>query len=74
MFGSVILAKWAPAGSRYRAVHKALPCSPCTRYGYTPPCPYGVECMKQIEVDDVLPKLIEALAERHVAPARQALA
>jgi len=63
MFGSGILEKWAPAGSRYRAVHKALPCSPCTRYGYTPPCPYGVECMKQIAVDDVIPKLIEALAE-----------
>ena len=74
MFGSGILEKWAPAGSRYRAVHKALPCSPCTRYGYTPPCPYDVECMKQIEVDDVIPKLIEALAERPVAPARQALA
>lgn len=70
MFGSGILEKWAPAGSRYRAVHKALPCSPCTRYGYTPPCPYGVECMKRIEVDDVIPKLIEALAERQAAPVR----
>ena len=75
LFGSGILEKWAPAGSRYRAVHKALPCSPCTRYGYTPPCPYGVECMKQIGVDDVIPKLIEALAERQAAPApRHALA
>jgi lipopolysaccharide heptosyltransferase II len=74
MFGSGILEKWAPAGSRYRAVHKALPCSPCTRYGYTPPCPYGVECMKRIEVEDVIPKLVEALAERSVAAPRQALA
>lgn len=72
MFGSGILAKWAPAGSRYRAVHKALPCSPCTRYGYTPPCPYGVECMKRIEVEDVIPKLIEALAERHATATRRA--
>lgn len=73
MFGSGILEKWAPAGSRYRAVHKALPCSPCTRYGYTPPCPYDVECMKRIEVDDVIPKLIEALAERQTE-SRQAAA
>ena len=72
MFGSGILEKWAPAGSRYRAVHKALACSPCTRYGYTPPCPYGVECMKQIHVDDVIPKLIEALAERQAEPRRSA--
>jgi lipopolysaccharide heptosyltransferase II len=73
MFGSGILEKWAPAGSRYRAVHKALPCSPCTRYGYTPPCPYGVECMKRIEVEDVIPKLIEALAEHQTDPQRAAL-
>ena len=73
MFGSGILEKWAPAGSRYHAVHKALPCSPCTRYGYTPPCPYGVECMRRIEVDDVIPKLIDALAE-HQTEARHAVA
>lgn len=64
LFGSGILEKWAPPGSRYRAVHKALPCSPCTRYGYTPPCPYGVECMKRIEVSDVIARVTEALAER----------
>jgi lipopolysaccharide heptosyltransferase II len=74
MFGSGILEKWAPAGSRYRAVHKALPCSPCTRYGYTPPCPYGVECMKRIEVEDVIPKLIEALAECTAPAPHRALA
>jgi lipopolysaccharide heptosyltransferase II len=64
LFGSGILEKWAPAGSLYRAVHKALPCSPCTRYGYTPPCPYGVECMKQIEVADVIRRVIEVLEDR----------
>jgi len=74
MFGSGILEKWAPAGSRYRAVHKALPCSPCTRYGYTPPCPYGVECMQRIEVEDVIPKLIEALAQPAASSSRRARA
>ena len=62
LFGSGILEKWAPAGSRYRVVHKALPCSPCTRYGHTPPCPYGVECMKKIEVADVTARVSELLA------------
>ncbi len=69
LFGSGILAKWAPLGSRYRAVHKALPCSPCTRYGYTPPCPYGVECMKRIEVEDVIAGVCEVLGEaEHAGP------
>jgi lipopolysaccharide heptosyltransferase II len=61
LFGSGILAKWAPLGSRYRAVHKALPCSPCTRYGYTPPCPYDVECMKRIAVEDVIAGVVQVL-------------
>ena len=69
LFGSGILEKWAPAGSRYRAVHKALPCSPCTRYGYTPPCPYGVECMRRIEVDDVIERAREVLAGADRGPA-----
>lgn len=63
LFGSGIMEKWAPAGSRYRAVHKALPCSPCTRYGYTPPCPYDAECMKRIEVADVTARILESMRD-----------
>lgn len=54
MFGSGIMEKWAPPGRRYVVVNKGLPCSPCTRYGFTPPCPYGVACMDAITVDDVI--------------------
>jgi ADP-heptose:LPS heptosyltransferase len=61
LFGSGIMEKWAPAGNRYRAVHKALPGSPCTRYGYTPPCPYDAECMKRIELQDVTGPVTELL-------------
>jgi lipopolysaccharide heptosyltransferase II len=71
LFGSGILQKWAPAGSRYRAVHKALPCSPCTRYGYTPPCPYDVECMKRIEVEDVVARLDELFERATIEAAAQ---
>ncbi len=69
LFGSGILEKWAPAGRRTRAVTGALPCSPCTRYGYTPPCPYDVECMKRITVDDVIARAREALDASGTAPA-----
>ncbi len=59
MFGSGIMEKWAPQGRRYVVVSRGLPCSPCTRYGYTPPCPYGVACMDAIEVADVIAAIEE---------------
>ena len=61
MFGSGIMEKWAPQGRRYVVVNKHLPCSPCTRYGYTPPCPYGVACMDAIQVQDVIAAIEEVL-------------
>ena len=62
MFGSGILEKWAPPGHRYVVVSKDLPCSPCTRYGYTPPCPYDAACMDAITVADVIAAIEEVLA------------
>ena len=61
MFGSGIMEKWAPQGRRYVVVHKDLPCSPCTRYGSTPPCPYEVACMQAIQVEDVIAGIEEVL-------------
>ncbi|MCH7871203.1 MAG: glycosyltransferase family 9 protein, partial [Planctomycetes bacterium] len=61
MFGSGIQVKWAPRGGKYVVVNKGLPCSPCTRYGYTPPCPYGVACMDAITVEDVMRAIDEVL-------------
>lgn len=58
LFGPGVLEKWAPKGSRYRAISKKLPCSPCIRYNYVPPCPYDTECMKMITVEEV----VEAVA------------
>jgi len=54
LFGPGVLEKWAPRGSRYQAISKKLPCSPCIRYNYVPPCPYDTECMKMITVDEVI--------------------
>jgi ADP-heptose:LPS heptosyltransferase len=61
MFGSGIQEKWAPRGRRYVVINKGLPCSPCTRYGYTPPCPYRAACMDAITVDDVVCGIEEVL-------------
>jgi ADP-heptose:LPS heptosyltransferase len=61
LFGPGELVKWAPAGRRYRTVRKAVPCSPCTRYGHTPPCCHGVRCMVELQVDDVDRAVAEVL-------------
>ncbi len=63
MFGSGIQEKWAPPGRRYVVVNKRLPCSPCTRYGSTPPCLYAVACMDAIGVGDVTSAIEGVLEE-----------
>ena len=66
LFGPGILEKWAPVGMRYRAITKELACSPCTQYGYMPPCPINVECMRRISVDEVKSAIKDLLAlEEH---------
>ncbi len=66
LFGAGIATKWAPRGAHARTVRHALPCSPCTRFGYAPPCPYGVACMERITVEEVVTALEEI--QRDAAP------
>ncbi|MBF0458265.1 MAG: glycosyltransferase family 9 protein [Nitrospirae bacterium] len=60
LFGSGIGKKWAPLGKRHRIINKRLPCSPCTKFGYTPPCEQ-VRCLTQITVDEVVREVIDLL-------------
>lgn len=53
LFGPGIAAKWAPRGEKHRVINLELPCSPCTRFGTTPPCPIGAKCIQDISVDMV---------------------
>ena len=63
LFGPGVLSKWGPPGRRFRTVRAAgVPCSPCTRYGYTPPCAQGLACMLRIEPAMVLEAVREQLA------------
>lgn len=61
LFGPGVLAKWGPPGSRFRSLGVAVPCSPCTTYGYTPPCCQGLVCMLKITAEDVLKAVSEQL-------------
>ncbi len=67
LFGPGIEKKWAPRGAAQITINKNLDCSPCTKFGTTPKCTRGVECMKQITVDEVMDKAIQLL-EMDVSP------
>jgi len=53
LFGPGIAKKWAPKGGKHVVINRNLSCSPCTKFGYTPKCDRGAECMELITVDEV---------------------
>lgn len=53
LFGPGRAKKWAPRGERHIVINKELPCSPCTTFGNTPPCPINAKCMSDITVEEV---------------------
>ncbi|MGB7291418.1 MAG: glycosyltransferase family 9 protein [Thermodesulfobacteriota bacterium] len=67
LFGAGIQKKWAPIGNSNIALNKHLPCSPCTRFGYTPKCPYEVRCLSDISVEEVKVAVLELVSrvKRH---------
>ncbi len=54
LFGPGRAKKWAPRGERHIVINRELPCSPCTTFGTTPPCPIDARCMRDISVDEVV--------------------
>ncbi len=61
LFGPGVLSKWGPPGSKFRSVKNPVPCSPCTSYGYTPPCCQGLVCMLGIAPETVYAAVVEQL-------------
>lgn len=53
LFGPGIASKWAPRGPRHMVLDRGLSCSPCTRFGTTPPCPRNVSCLSGIMPEEV---------------------
>lgn len=53
LFGPGRSKKWAPQRSNCIVINKNLPCSPCTKYGYTPKCKIKAACMESITVEEV---------------------
>jgi len=63
LFGAGIQKKWAPIGKRHLAINKNLSCSPCTKFGYTPSCPYEVKCLRDISVEEVKEVALRLLSQ-----------
>jgi lipopolysaccharide heptosyltransferase II len=54
LFGPSNIKKWAPRGERNIILDKKLPCSPCSRFGFTPKCRLNAECLADIAVAEVV--------------------
>jgi ADP-heptose:LPS heptosyltransferase len=63
LFGAGIQKKWAPIEKRHVVMNKNLPCSPCTKFGYTPKCPFNVKCLNDITVEDVIESVLRLLSQ-----------
>ena len=63
LFGPGIVKKWAPRSSRVIVINKELPCSPCTKFGYTSTCPIDAECMQRIAAEEVMEKAMILLGQ-----------
>ncbi len=50
IFGSTDPVRTGPLGNKYMVLKKGIPCSPC----FKRVCPFDMECMKMIEVEDVM--------------------
>jgi len=63
LFGPGIEAKWGPKGEGHVVLNRRLSCSPCTRFGTTPPCPSGARCLAEITPEEVVRAAKELLAK-----------
>jgi ADP-heptose:LPS heptosyltransferase len=70
LFGPGRAKKWAPQGGHHIVINKGLPCSPCTTFGNTPPCPNDLRCMRDITVDEVVNAVTMLLTSVGAMPLR----
>jgi ADP-heptose:LPS heptosyltransferase len=68
LFGPTPPPQWAPRGKGHRTLYHPPPCSPCSRFGHIPPCPYNVECLKRITVEEVFAAIREILPSPVLKP------
>jgi heptosyltransferase II len=64
LFGPTDPANYGPQGWRSAAIWRgaALACSPCSRGGVIPPCPFRQRCLRELPVEAVLADALERLS------------
>lgn len=67
IFGPSDPAKWGPPQSCGEAVSIALPCSPCSIFGYTKPCT-NYECMAGITAEQITTAILNTLQKKNIHP------
>lgn len=68
LFGPTSPSQWAPRGKGHRTLYHPPPCSPCSRFGHIPPCPYEVECLKRVTIEEVFAAVREILPSPVLKP------
>jgi|GEM_PF-164061 len=63
VFGPSDPAKWGPPRTCGQAVSIALPCSPCSIFGYTKPCA-NYECTSGITADQITNAILQTLKKK----------
>jgi lipopolysaccharide heptosyltransferase II len=63
IFGPTDVGLYGPYRAQARAVHLAVPCSPCFVHGHFPPCPNHHLCMRDLDVVMVFGACHDLLAE-----------
>jgi len=53
LFGPSNARKWAPRGPGHIVFETASSCSPCSKFGYTPPCSDRVRCLAELTPAEV---------------------
>ncbi len=61
LFGPGISEKWAPRGGKHIVINHHVECSPCTRFGYTSPCPRRARCIQDITPHEVMDAVLSLL-------------
>lgn len=64
LFGPGIAKKWAPQGPQHCVINHHLPCSPCTKFGYTQKCRHHAKCIQEITPHEVVQAAIMLLPKK----------
>jgi ADP-heptose:LPS heptosyltransferase len=63
LFGPSNVRKWAPRGPGHIVLTTSPACSPCSKFGYTPPCSNQVRCLAELTPQHVCQAIAELRSE-----------